>query len=355
MPHVIPTFEELREDYLREVRNIDHEADIGEDSDHYIRASATASLVHGLYHDHAYILCQFFEDSCDPEFLEIHAGKRGLTLKPATFASGTMQFSGNAGSAVSAGITFKHEESGLSVVTTAGGTVGEDGKLTLSVRAISAGEVSRLEDAPVVFNSPPPGVSEIALLSIRGGTNAETHAQLLERLLFRMRHPNGGGNKYDFESWAMEVPGVSSARCIPHRRALGTVDVLITSAGDLPSDEIINNTQAHLETKRPVPGKDVLVLAPLPYDVDVNAGVAVSSGTIADLNQAAFDAVSAVFAGIKPGMPLIRGRLEAAIFSLAAVEDCRIISPAANIIPNDIGWPRLKSLTLVALSDEGEG
>ena len=45
MPYIIPTFDEIRTRQLRDVRALDADAPADADSDHYVRASATASAV----------------------------------------------------------------------------------------------------------------------------------------------------------------------------------------------------------------------------------------------------------------------------------------------------------------------
>ena len=43
------------------------------------------------------------------------------------------------------------------------------------------------------------------------GTDEESDESLLERLLERVRHPTGSGNKNDYRQWAKEVAGVVDA------------------------------------------------------------------------------------------------------------------------------------------------
>ena len=63
MPYDIPDFEEIRNRILRDTRNFDRYAHITPDSDHYIRASATASAVEGLYDHQSWITRQIFPDT----------------------------------------------------------------------------------------------------------------------------------------------------------------------------------------------------------------------------------------------------------------------------------------------------
>ena len=78
MPFVTPTFDEIRNDILRDIKNLNTDADIGVDSDLYIRASAVASVATGIYQYQGWIVRQIFADTADTEFLEWHARTRGL-------------------------------------------------------------------------------------------------------------------------------------------------------------------------------------------------------------------------------------------------------------------------------------
>ncbi|STU35670.1 Uncharacterized homolog of phage Mu protein gp47 [Klebsiella pneumoniae] len=78
MPFITPTFDDIRSDILRDIKNLNTDADIGVDSDLYIRASAVASVATGIYQYQGWIVRQIFADTADTEFLEWHARTRGL-------------------------------------------------------------------------------------------------------------------------------------------------------------------------------------------------------------------------------------------------------------------------------------
>jgi uncharacterized phage protein gp47/JayE len=76
MPFITPTFDDIRSDILRDIKNLNTDADIGVDSDLYIRASAVASVATGIYQYQGWIVRQIFPDTADTEFLEWHAHTR---------------------------------------------------------------------------------------------------------------------------------------------------------------------------------------------------------------------------------------------------------------------------------------
>lgn len=72
-------------------------------------------------------------------------------------------------------------------------------------------------------------------LSRRSG---ETDAELLARLLSLIRRPPAGGNKNDYEQWALSIAGVAAAFCFPLAQGPGTVDVVILADADTTGSEI---------------------------------------------------------------------------------------------------------------------
>lgn len=101
--YTIPTFEEIRQAYLRDVKNLLPDAATDADSDHFIRATATASAIDGLYHHQLWTARQILPDTADAEYLERHAALRGLTRKPAIAATGLVTVQGTPGALIAAG------------------------------------------------------------------------------------------------------------------------------------------------------------------------------------------------------------------------------------------------------------
>ncbi len=95
MAYTIPPFEDIRAAWLRDLLNLDDAAHTAGDSDNFVRASAVASAADGLYHHQNWIARQILPDTADPENIERHAALRGLTLKPATRAAGTLTLTTN--------------------------------------------------------------------------------------------------------------------------------------------------------------------------------------------------------------------------------------------------------------------
>src|SRR5690606_8575080 len=133
------------------------------------------------------------------------------------------------------------------------------------------------------------GIDASASLSsaLVGGSDAETMASLLGRLLDVIRNPPTGGAKHDYRRWALEVDGVAAVTVLPKRRGANTVDVVITASDGAPSAEVIAACAAHIDEMRPVTA-EVFVYAPLLTVVDVVAQVELEDGyLLADVQVAA--------------------------------------------------------------------
>jgi len=351
--YTIPDFETLRATYLRDVRNNLPDAATDSDSDIYVRATASSSATYGLYQYLLWVARQILPDTADTEYLERHAALRGINRKAGTTASGTVTFSGQTGAAIASGTAVKHVATGALCLTTALAQIGEDGTAVVPCRASTAGVMPDYADEAVLAVSTPTGVLPQALLTLAGGTDPETDAELLARVLDYLANPPGGGNAYDYKRWAMAVDGVTAAWVYPLRRGAGTVDVTVLSAVGLPSDELVAAVQAVIDDKRPAACPDARCFAPVPVSVDITAKLRVSGTTLAALQTPAETALAAYFAGLPPGGLVRRSRIETILSGLAGVEDRELMAPAANVQAvvdaTHLEWPRLGTLTLGVL------
>jgi len=352
MPLQPPTFEAIRDGILRDIRSVLPDAAIGVDSDHYVRASGVAAAIEGVYQHQAWLYRQIFPDTADAEGLEQHAADRGLSRKPATTASGALRVTGSLGTPVPVGISVRHP-AGVLLTTTTHGTISATGRATVRVAAVTPGSDATGLSGDVTLTSPPLGIDAPAVLvdPLAGGTDAESDAQLLARLLDLIRRPPAGGNRYDYRRWAREVPGVTAAYVYPLRRGLGTVDVVIVSAAGLPSAELVQQVQARINELRPVTAWDSVVFGPTLIEAEITARVRLADGYSLDtVQEAAEDQLAALLDSLAPGEMLYRSRVEAVISGLPGVVDRELLTPASNLEPvvdaSRVEWVRLGSVSL---------
>lgn len=352
---IVPNLEEIRASLLRDYQTYYPNADTSEDSDAYARASSLAACAEGIYAHQKWMIKQFFPDTADTEFLEKHAGLRGLRRRNATYSAGKgATVSGNPDAVIAVGLQIKTED-GRFYETTESAVIPASGSVIVAVRSLATGAVQNIKTATKgSFMAAPVGVStDVVLNDVVGATNAESDSSLLERLLNKIRRPAAGGNKYDYKDWALEVDGVEQAYVYPLRRGLGTVDIAITADNGVPSDDTVRRAQEYIDQERPVTSKESKVVKPDVTKVNFNIQVKISGVALNDIKTAINNALRDYFNGLIPGDDLIVSQCEAVINNLIGVVDRRFIAPTANQkadIINKIEWFRLGEITVTEMA-----
>lgn len=350
MPFTIPSFSSIRDALLRDLKNQLPDADVGPDSDYFIRATSVASAVEGLYQHQAWIVRQIFPDTADREYLELHARLRGLSRKTAVAAKGSIRITGMPGTAFASGLAAKRGD--LSYITTQSGVIDATGHATVAAAASTVGTVGNVvADSVVELTAAPSGISsQAAIVTMTGGVDDESDSELLARLLELIRRPPAGGNKYDFRRWAMEVPGVTAAYVYPLRRGLGTVDVVVTSAGGMPSADTVAAVQSHIDDQRPVTAKNFMALAPTQRVYEADIAVQLSGLSLAAAESKIEEALRQYDGQIAPAETAIKSRIEAIVSNIAGVTDRVVTLPAGNVVPvvdaTRIEWVRLGAVNV---------
>lgn len=356
MPYTIPSLSEIAGTLLRDIRNQLPDADTGPDSDYAMRANAIASAISGLYQYQSWMVRQMFPDTADHDYLVMHCRVRNITPKRATPASGRVTLTGTAGTPLPTGLQCRPVGSSRLYQTTEPATIDDAGHISVAASAALPGVAGNLADnTPATLMTTPTGVdSAVTLTQMRGGTDDETDAALLGRLLEVIRRPAAGGNKYDYHTWAMSVSGVTQAYVYPLRRGLGTVDVVIVADNALPSEATINATQRYIDEQRPVTAKNTRVLAPTEVRAAVTINVRVSDLSLDDARADIVRAVTDYFHRLAPGETAVRTQIGALVSDIVGVIDYQMVAPDANIIPmvnkETVQWIRPGVITVGALS-----
>lgn len=324
--------DEIRTDYLRDIKNLCPQAFITTDSDNYVRASATASAVEGNYQYADYVLKQSFTTTSDAEYLEIEAGIYDIYRKQATAASGTARFTGEVGAVIEVGTLLEFNE--ISYITNETVLINEAGEAVAHVVCQSLGTLGNLTEAALAqLSSAPQGVDNVATIqTMEGGTNVESTDSLRERILDRKRRPAAGGNAHDYYVWAMSVAGVHKAFIYPLRRGLGTVDIVILGENGLPSNETINKCQAFIDSVRPVTAKDSVVIEPDVVDIDFIVRIKLDGSVVKErVEESVKTVIRGYFADFAPAQSYVKSQLETLISHIAGVYDRTIVLPADNV------------------------
>jgi uncharacterized phage protein gp47/JayE len=241
-------------------------------------APAAAELAQ-VYIEMDNVLNLGFADTTYGEYLDRRAAEQGLTRKAAVKAIGRVTFSGPDGTVIPAG-TRVSTDSGTPVyfVTTTEGTI-TGGTVTVDAEAevggvdgnVDAGKITAvigdLAGVVTVTNAAP----------FTGGINEETDEELLARYKEHVTRPQTSGNKYHYEAWAKEVPGVADARCYPRWNGNGTVKVVVVNSEKRsPSAAVVQAVRDHIEEVRPV-NADVTVVGVTEVPINVSATVTLAA------------------------------------------------------------------------------
>jgi len=301
-------------------------------------ARAEAGAVHSLYGYLDFIARQALPDTAEDEFL-----LRWVAIwlpegrKPATFASGTdaVQVTGTVGTVVPEDTLFVRADGQqyktTSLVTLSGATA-----LT-SVIAITAGALGNSGDGVgLTLMQPVTGLSSAAIVvtpGVTGGNDQETLEALQARLIRRIQQPPQGGSASDYETWALEVPGVTRAWVKPLYLGAGTVAVFIANdnavTAPIPDAGTVTAAQAYIEGKAPVTA-DVSVFAPTVLLVPVSAKL--SPNTSATQAAAAAEIDDLFQREAEPGGTIHLSKIREAVSVASGIVDSQVTAPVADVV-----------------------
>lgn len=343
MPYATKTYSDILQEILTDYANQIPGADVSAGSDIYVKATALASAVWGLYQNQQWLARQIFPDSADATELERHAALRGLSRKPASKASGTVTFTGTNGTVVNSVLSLKTAE-GVYFTTTSGGTIAS-GTLSVSAQAADGGASGNIPAATsLTVQDPPAGLDSAAVTAaaFTGGADSETDTALLTRLLDVLRQPPAGGTANDYKTWALEVTSVEAAYVYPLRGGLGSVTVIPLVAGSgasrIPSQGLIDEVKAHIDLLRPVTVKTLQVIAPTEKSQAVTAAIKPAAGyTFTQVQPWVEAALTAYMDTLEPLEVLYKSKLERVISDVEGIDDRSVTVPSANVTPVDSG------------------
>lgn len=339
MAYSPPTFDEILTAILDDYRNRVDGADVSADTEIYRRAAVTAGAIWALSYGLVYVENQIFPNTSDTANLERHAGLYGYTRKAAEPATdGTITLTGTNTTVVSAGLSLSHTD-GTTYTTTTGGTI-TGGQLVVNAEADEGGlEGNKSVGVSLTVQSPPAGVDATATIAtaFTDGTAVETDAQLLARLLQRIRQGNAGGTASDYELWSLEVAGVIEATCLPLRRGPGTVSVAVFQDDGSGYREGADATLrgevlAYLDTVRPVCADvDVPELTENTTNCEVAYLVLDDGYVLADVEAEMEAAWRAAVRATAPGGTLSRVQITRALASVEGVANFTLDTPISDV------------------------
>lgn len=274
---------------------------------------------------------QVWPDRADADFLPVHGARWGKNRLPAAPATGTVQFSGVDGSAIAQGSVVQRSD-GTQYATTAAGVIAA-GVAAIAVQAVEAGQLGNAVLATsLTLTSPIAGVNAVATAqtALASGADVEGIEAWRARMLARIRKPPQGGADYDYEAWALEVPGVTRAWVYPGEQGAGTVVVRFVRDDDasvIPDAGEVAAVQAAIDAVRPVTATTYVVA---PVAISQNFSIQLTPDTGATRAAVEAELIGLYRREAVPGGTMLLSHQREAISTSAGETDHVMSVPAAS-------------------------
>lgn len=317
-----------------------------------VRLYAAAAEIQALYIYADWALTQSFPQSAAGKYLDYHGQLRGITRKSGHKAGGILRFKIDSARAeplrVPAGtvcttaglVRFVTTEDALIRAGALYADAAAEAEVVGTAGNVPAERITNMTRAPVGVT----GVTNPA--AFVGGSGEEDDESLRERILDSfIRLPNGANAAF-YELRALSHPGVEAVRVIPRHQGIGTVGVVVSAAGGVPEQALLQEIQDDLDSVREI-AVDVTVMAPEPERMDLAVSILPKPGKSFDSAQAAVrTALTAWFDGGLLGKPVYRTQLGKVILDTGVAETYTITAPTKDLPGNARRLPQLGTLTI---------
>ena len=287
--------------------------------------------MHGLYQWLAkYIARQAVPIWATDAFLDGWLGAFGLTRKPAAAASDTISGSGTAGAWLTKG-TQLQSTAGLLYSVEADVQVSASGSITARVTALNAGTAYNLPaNATLTLTASVNGIGGTfsAPAGIGGGTNTETDAQAIYRLVQRLSYEPMGGAPHDYARWAMKCPGVTRAWGVRNPSGPTSAGVMIMcddNVDGLPTAGQIQTVYDYIRDPDRGPPDELFVFAPTL--VKVNPSIDLTPDTTAIRAAVTTELQDLFFREAQPGYAIPHSHLIEAVSIATGEHTHQFVTP----------------------------
>lgn len=290
----------------------------------------------GLYGMQGWLADQVLPDKCDEVMLARWAALKKVRRNAAVAAVGSVDVTGTDNVQVPANFVWQ-TRSGARLIATES-TVIASGAATVPVVAADPGQSSNLPaGVQVSAVSPLSGLSDDALVSaggLVGGTDQESIERWRRRVCRAFSMKPHGGALADYETWALEVPGITRAWARGGWVGPGTIGLFVVR----DDDAVISPDEPELDAVRDyiaAPGRrpataEVHVLAPSLLTVDVQIELVPDDSVVRARVAAALADLFLSEADL--GARLYRTHIAQAISNTPGELDHTLVAPAADIV-----------------------
>lgn len=267
----------------------------------------------------------------------------GIERSLATKATGLISVTGNAGSKLPKN-SYVAKNTNILYVTLDDLTLNNNGIGEIGIIACETGskyncDANEIKYFPVKYE----GILQVTnKTAITNGYDDETYELLYNRYLNKVTKPSTGGNKYDYENWALEVDNVGYAKCITaiEENNAGVVKVIIANSNKRSADEaLIKKTYDYIEEVRPVLAGTLKVETVTEVNIDIDIEVEIeTSVTLNDIKTKYIQAVEEYFDDkVYTTKKISVAKLQSILIDIDGVIDCaeiKINNSTSNITLN---------------------
>ena len=217
------------------------------------------------------------------EELEKFCEDVGIYMHKKTYAEGIVHVTGNPNSVLPLG-SLVAKAGALVYKTMADLTLDSTGNGFVKIIATEAGSkynasVGEINLFPVKYM----GILTVTNKEpIMNGYDDETIDSLYNRYINKVTKPSTGGNRYDYENWALSISEVGYAKCIPAEELGqgGVVKVIIADNNNRKaSAELIKKVHDYIESVRPVLAGTLQVITVTEVKINITADVEIDTST----------------------------------------------------------------------------
>lgn len=257
----------------RMLDRISTDIDKSEGSFTYDAVSPVSGELAQTYIDLDSVLKRVFAQTASGEYLERRAAEFGVSRKQGTKATGIVRIEGSAGVVIPQGTSIQ-TAGGLLYKTTVAATI-TGSSVEVNVEAAVIGTMYNVP-ADTVKKLPTQIIGVTAVTNpnpITGGTDVETDAELLTRLLIKSQTPTASGNANEYKLWALSINGVGDVKIFPLWNGNGTVKVVLINTNKQPADSgLVTQVLNYINSVRPI-GATVTVISASALNINISVTV----------------------------------------------------------------------------------
>jgi uncharacterized phage protein gp47/JayE len=303
-------------------------------SDAQVLARTLGGAAFGLYGYLDWIAEQILPDKADEPTLErIAALRLNQPRKAAQSARGAVSFSATAGAVLDVDTLLQSSDGRTYKVTAARTT--SNGLNSTTIAALDAGSLGNADAGMTLIPVQPiqgiGGAFTVLAPGLTGGIARESVESLRSRVIRSYRIIPHGGSAQDYETWALECPGITRAWCRGSYLGPGTVGLFVMRDDDpqpVPDATQLALVQAHIEPLRPVTA-ELHVLAPVQLPVTYNLRLTPDTSAVRAAVEAQLRDLHNREAGL--GETLLLTHIAEAISSATGESDHKLVAPAADV------------------------